>query len=78
MHPGGTGVEQLLPPLSAHAAFGGYKKSGIGRENHKMTLDHYQQTKNVLCATMIVGAVPMSDLGASASTQSFHHPAPAR
>ena len=32
----------------AHAAFGGYKKSGIGRENHKMMLDHYQQTKNML------------------------------
>ncbi len=32
----------------AHAAFGGYKQSGIGRENHKMTLDHYQQTKNLL------------------------------
>jgi aldehyde dehydrogenase len=32
----------------AHAAFGGYKKSGIGRENHKMMLDHYQQTKNIL------------------------------
>lgn len=32
----------------AHAAFGGYKKSGIGRENHKMMLDHYQQTKNLL------------------------------
>ncbi|MDD1614095.1 MAG: aldehyde dehydrogenase family protein [Methylococcaceae bacterium] len=32
----------------AHAAFGGYKKSGIGRENHKMVLDHYQQTKNIL------------------------------
>jgi aldehyde dehydrogenase len=32
----------------AHAAFGGYKKSGIGRETHKMMLDHYQQTKNVL------------------------------
>jgi aldehyde dehydrogenase len=32
----------------AHAAFGGYKKSGIGRENHKMMLDHYQQTKCVL------------------------------
>jgi hypothetical protein len=29
----------------AHAAFGGYKQSGIGRENHKMMLDHYQQTK---------------------------------
>lgn len=32
----------------AHAAFGGYKKSGIGRETHKMMLDHYQQTKNLL------------------------------
>ena len=33
---------------SAHAAFGGYKQSGIGRETHKMMLNHYQQTKNVL------------------------------
>jgi aldehyde dehydrogenase len=32
----------------AHAAFGGYKQSGVGRETHKMMLDHYQQTKNVL------------------------------
>ena len=32
----------------AHAAFGGYKKSGIGREGHKMVLEHYQQTKNLL------------------------------
>jgi len=32
----------------AHAAFGGYKQSGIGRENHKMMLDHYRQTKNLL------------------------------
>ncbi|MGB8907530.1 MAG: aldehyde dehydrogenase [Candidatus Cybelea sp.] len=32
----------------AHAAFGGYKQSGFGRETHKMMLDHYQQTKNVL------------------------------
>lgn len=32
----------------AHSAFGGYKKSGIGRENHLMMLDHYQQTKNLL------------------------------
>jgi aldehyde dehydrogenase len=32
----------------AHAAFGGYKQSGIGRENHKMMLDHYQNTKNLL------------------------------
>ena len=32
----------------AHAAFGGYKKSGVGRENHKIALEHYQQTKNLL------------------------------
>ncbi len=32
----------------AHAPFGGYKKSGIGRETHKMMLDHYRQTKNML------------------------------
>ena len=32
----------------AHAAFGGYKQSGIGRENHKMMLGYYQQTKNML------------------------------
>jgi aldehyde dehydrogenase len=32
----------------AHAAFGGYKQSGIGRENHKMMLSHYRQTKNLL------------------------------
>ncbi len=32
----------------AAAAFGGYKGSGVGRENHKMMLDHYQQTKNLL------------------------------
>jgi aldehyde dehydrogenase len=32
----------------AHAAFGGYKKSGVGRETHKKALDHYQQTKNLL------------------------------
>ncbi len=32
----------------AHAAFGGYKESGVGRENHKMMLNHYQQTKNLL------------------------------
>jgi len=40
-----TNCYHLYP---AHAAFGGYKKSGIGRENHKMMLDHYQQTKNML------------------------------
>jgi len=32
----------------AHAAFGGYKQSGFGRETHKMMMDHYQQTKNLL------------------------------
>lgn len=35
----------------AGAAFGGYKNSGIGRENHRMMLDHYQQTKNLLVST---------------------------
>ncbi len=40
-----TNCYHLYP---AHAAFGGYKSSGVGRENHKMMLDHYQQTKNVL------------------------------
>lgn len=40
-----TNCYHLYP---AHAAFGGYKQSGIGRENHKMMMDHYQQTKNLL------------------------------
>ena len=40
-----TNCYHLYP---AHAAFGGYKQSGIGRENHKMMLEHYQQTKNML------------------------------
>jgi aldehyde dehydrogenase len=40
-----TNCYHLYP---AHAAFGGYKRSGIGRENHKIMLDHYQQTKNLL------------------------------
>ena len=40
-----TNCYHLYP---AHAAFGGYKKSGVGRETHKMMLDHYQQTKNLL------------------------------
>ena len=34
--------------IPAGAPFGGYKESGIGRETHKMMLDHYQQTKNLL------------------------------
>ena len=46
--PGRPGLDELLPPYPAHAAFGGYKSSGIGRENHAMMLDHYQQTKNLL------------------------------
>src|SRR5262249_45625262 len=40
-----TNCYHLYP---AHAAFGGYKHSGIGRETHRMMLDHYQQTKNLL------------------------------
>jgi len=40
-----TNCYHLYP---AHAAFGGYKESGIGRETHKVILDHYQQTKNLL------------------------------
>ena len=40
-----TNCYHLYP---AHAAFGGYKASGIGRENHRVMLDHYQQTKNML------------------------------
>lgn len=40
-----TNCYHLYP---AHAAFGGYKVSGIGRENHNKMLEHYQQTKNLL------------------------------
>ena len=40
-----TNCYHLYP---AHAAFGGYKGSGVGRENHRMMLDHYSQTKNLL------------------------------
>jgi aldehyde dehydrogenase len=40
-----TNCYHLYP---AHAAFGGYKTSGVGRENHKMMLDHYTQTKCLL------------------------------
>lgn len=40
-----TNCYHLYP---AHAAFGGYKQSGVGRETHRMMLDHYQQTKNML------------------------------
>lgn len=48
-----TNCYHLYP---AHAAFGGYKKSGIGRENHKMMLAHYQQIKNMLVS---YGTKPM-------------------
>jgi aldehyde dehydrogenase len=40
-----TNCYHLYP---AHAAFGGYKQSGYGRETHRMIMDHYQQTKNLL------------------------------
>ncbi len=40
-----TNCYHLYP---AHASFGGYKQSGIGRENHLKMMDHYQQTKNML------------------------------
>jgi aldehyde dehydrogenase len=40
-----TNCYHLYP---AHAAFGGYKVSGVGRENHKMMLEHYSQTKCLL------------------------------
>jgi aldehyde dehydrogenase len=40
-----TNCYHLYP---AHAAFGGYKSSGVGRENHRMMLDHYSQTKCLL------------------------------
>ena len=42
-----TNCYHLYP---AHAAFGGYKQSGVGRETHKMMLNHYQQTKNILAS----------------------------
>ena len=48
-----TNCYHLYP---AHAAFGGYKQSGIGRETHKMMLDHYQQTKNLLVSYSPEGA----------------------
>ena len=52
----------------AHAAFGGYKQSGIGRENHKMMLDHYQQTKNLLVSYSPnkLGLLLMADAGDAA------------
>ena len=53
----------------AHAAFGGYKSSGIGRENHKMMLDHYQQTKNLLVSyspDALASSDPPRGVGAAA------------
>ena len=38
----------IIKAYPAHAPFGGYKKSGFGRETHKMMLNHYRQTKNML------------------------------
>jgi acyl-CoA reductase-like NAD-dependent aldehyde dehydrogenase len=43
-----SGAKGPSPAYPAHAAFGGYKQSGVGRETHLMMLDHYQQTKNLL------------------------------
>ncbi len=50
-----NGATVLQPSRSdhqypVHAAFGGYKQSGIGRETHLMMLDHYQQIKNLLAS----------------------------
>ncbi len=44
----GGRLDKCYHAYPAHAAFGGYKRSGIGRETHRMMLDHYQQTKNLL------------------------------
>ena len=53
----------------AHAAFGGYKQSGIGRENHAMMLDHYQQTKNILQSYSDNALGLLLDGGATAVTR---------
>ena len=45
--PDGSG-STTITPIRLMPPFGGYKQSGIGRETHKMMLDHYQQTKNML------------------------------
>ena len=47
-YPGRPRVDQLLPPVSGPCGLRRYKQSGIGRETHRMMLDHYQQTKNML------------------------------
>lgn len=41
-------MDKCYHAYPAHAASGGYKRSGIGRETHRMMLDHYHQTKNLL------------------------------
>jgi acyl-CoA reductase-like NAD-dependent aldehyde dehydrogenase len=46
--PVGTEYFDCYHTYAAHAAFWGYKPSGIGRENHKKMRDHYQQTKILL------------------------------
>ena len=43
--PGGARLDQCYHLYPAHAAFGGYKQSGVGRETHKMMLDHYQRPR---------------------------------
>ncbi|WP_235550549.1 aldehyde dehydrogenase family protein, partial [Pseudomonas aeruginosa] len=63
-----TNCYHLYP---AHAAFGGYKKSGVGRETHKMMLDHYQQTKNLLVSYDIDPLDTETMVGAQASQQQY-------
>ena len=51
-HPGRPGVDELLPRLPGARGVRRLQESGIGRENHKMMLDHYQQTKNLLVSLL--------------------------
>jgi aldehyde dehydrogenase len=46
--PEGPGLDQLHHAYPAHAAFGGYKQSGVGRVNRMMMLGHYQQARNLM------------------------------
>ena len=57
----------------AHAAFGGYKQSGIGRENHKMMLDHYQQTKNLLVSLQQQGPGILLDERSAPGSRALDH-----
>ena len=69
-----TNCYHLYP---AHAAFGGYKQSGIGRENHKMMLDHYQQTKNLLVSYSREGdGLLLMPMQARRPTPSTRRPSP--